>query len=118
MHELSDFFYSLDETQDKFFRIEYDQLPPSELEEHTFVVGFYPKDTTVLNRAARERNGISEDHYFDLSKDYIAIGNKKVIVKKFDSKVSINNLDKIKMYFYKSKDTLKLPSFTIRSKGI
>tara|TARA_R110002110_G_scaffold49502_4_gene146894 strand:- start:1946 stop:3352 length:1407 start_codon:yes stop_codon:yes gene_type:complete len=114
MHELSDFFYSLDETQDKFFRIEYDQLPPSELEEHTFVVGFYPKDTTVLNRAARERNGISEDHYFDLSKDYIAIGNKKVIVKKFDSKVSINNLDKIKMYFYKSKDTLKLPSFTIK----
>jgi hypothetical protein len=113
IHELSDFFYCLDEIQDKFLRIEYNKLPPRELEGYKFVVGFYPKDTTVLTGELRKRNRISEDHYFDLYKDYIAIGDKKIIIKKFDSKVSNNNLDKIKMYYYKPKDTLKLPSYTI-----
>jgi hypothetical protein len=108
IYELSDFFYSLDDTQDKFFRIEYDRAPPLELEGYTFVVGFYPKDTAVLNGEAKERNLISEDHYFDLSKDYIAIGDKKIIVKKFDSRVSFDNLDKIKLYFLKKGDTLGL----------
>ena len=113
IHELSDFFYSLDDSQDKFLRIEYTELPPRELEGYKFVVGFYPKDTTVLPEALSQRNRISEDHYFDLSKDYIAIGDKKIIIKKFDSNVSINNLDKIKMCFYKRGDTLKLPSYNI-----
>ena len=115
IHELSEFFFSLVDSQDKFLRLEYNELPPIELEGHKFVVGFYPKDTTVLSNELKKRNRISEDHYFNLFEDYIAIGDKKIIVKKFDSNISIDNLDKIKMYYYKKNDTLKTSSFTINA---
>lgn len=113
IYKLHDFFYNMDDTQDKFFRIEYTTLPPKIVSDYTFVVGFYPKDTSLLKESSKKRNRISEDYYFNLNKDFIEAGTKKIVIQKMETALTKKDIQKIKMYFYKKNDTLHLPSYTI-----
>ncbi len=112
--KFSDYFYSLDGSQDKFVKFEFDSIPEI-LKDHKLIVSLYPKDPNLLSAKTKKSNYDSDNFSIDLSKDVIDVGTSKVFIKKMDTKITEQSLKKLIVYFYKPNDTLKLPTYNLNS---
>lgn len=45
----------------------------------------------------------------------IDVRNSKIVIKRVDTKITERDLKRIKIYFYKQNDTLKIPSYEIKN---
>ncbi|MBA80269.1 hypothetical protein [Leeuwenhoekiella sp.] len=112
LFKFSDFFYSLEGSQDKFVKFEFDSIPKV-LKNHKLIVSLYPIDPDLLSDRTKKSNYESDNYSFDLSKDVIDVGTSKVFIKKMDTKITYETLKRLMIYFYNPKDTLKLPAQNI-----
>lgn len=111
---LEDAFYNLEETQDKFIKLRFDRLP-DEINGHQLVISLFPKDTSKLSQHSKNR-GFGSDNFYvrSPSVNSIDVGDSKIIILKMDTKITNSDIDRIKVYFYKGNDTLRLPSHNIQ----
>ncbi|MEZ4809852.1 MAG: hypothetical protein R2819_05790 [Allomuricauda sp.] len=111
---LNDVFYNLKENQDKVIKLTFDKLP-FKLNDHQLVVSLFPKDTAKLSKYSKKRGFRSDNFYVkNPSTNNIDVGDSKSIIMKLDTEINDSDIEKIKVFFYKSKDTLRLPSYDIQ----
>ena len=99
--------------QDKYIKLEFDSIP-SHLKNHKLVVYLYPKDSTLLSKNSKNKNFKSDNFYINLDKSSgMNLKDSYIFIERIKTNISEKSLDKIKVFFYKSNDTLKLSSFNI-----
>tara|TARA_B100000809_G_C15140664_1_gene533150 strand:- start:1621 stop:3015 length:1395 start_codon:yes stop_codon:yes gene_type:complete len=110
---LVDYAYNLNNDQDKYIKLEFDSIP-SHLKNHKLVVYLYPKDSTLLSKNSKNKNFKSDNFYINLDKSSgMNLKDSYIFIERIKTNISEKSLDKIKVFFYKSNDTLKLSSFNI-----
>lgn len=113
--DIEDVFYNLEEDQDKFIKLKFNRIPKT-LNNHQLVIAIYPKDTSALSDYSKKKKWGSDNYYIKNPADVgIDVGKSKVIIKKFATKITEENLDKISIFFYKSKDTLNLTRVDLKN---
>lgn len=111
--ELTDMYYNLSDDQDKFIKLEFDNIPEI-LKNHQLVVSFFPKDTSLLSDYSKKKKFGSDNFYAKLSPDkYMDLGNSKIVIMKLNTKITESELKKLRIYFYKQQDALGIPKFEI-----
>jgi hypothetical protein len=108
------FFYNLNEDEDKFLKLEFEDELPIELKNHQLVISLYPKDSTLLSDYAKKKHFKSDNFYVKIGEvEKIETGKSKIIIQRLNSKIDQNTLKKLKLYFYRPNDTLGLPGFDL-----
>jgi hypothetical protein len=111
---LLNYSYNLIDDQDKFIKLEFDSIPAL-IKDHKLAVYLYPKDSTLLSEYSKEKNFKSDSFYIDLDdSSSIKLGESVVFIDRLKTNITEKTLDRIKVFFYKPNDTLKLQSFTIK----
>lgn len=106
-------FYTLNDDQDKFIKLKFDR-PPEELLNHKLVISLYPNDKRKLSKNSKKK-GIGSDNFYiekPVEKN-IDVGNSKIIIQRLNTKISEQDILKIKLYFYEENDALKLASHDV-----
>ncbi len=110
---LIDYSFNLTEGEDKFIKLEFDSIP-SFLKNYQLVLNFYPKDSTLLSDHSKEKHLKADNIYIKLDKDSrIDTGKSNILIERFKTKITESTLKKIKIFFYKPKDTLRMPSYNL-----
>lgn len=108
------FFYNLNEQEDKFIKLEFEDEFPLELKNHKLVISLYPKDTLLLSDYSRKQKFRSDNFYVEINKtETIKNGETKIIIKRLDSKINQKTLENLQLYFYRPNDTLNLPVYIL-----
>lgn len=108
------FFYNLNQQEDKFIKLEFEDEFPSELKNHKLVISLYPNDTTLLSEYSKKLKFRSDNFYIEIDKaETIENGNSKIIIQRLDSKINQRTLEDLQLYFYRPNDTLNLPVYTL-----
>jgi len=112
--KLNDVFYNLENDQGKFIKLEFNKIPEI-LRNHQLVVSLFPKYTTLLSNYSKKKRLGSDNFYItNFVKNNLDVGSSKILIKKLDTKITESDLRKLKKYFYKQNDTLKLSSYEIK----
>ncbi|MGO3182971.1 MAG: hypothetical protein ACTIJ9_09080 [Aequorivita sp.] len=108
------FFYNLNEQEDKFIKLEFEDEFPLELKNHKLVISLYPEDTTLLSDYSKKLKFRSDNFYIEMDKaETIDNGDSKIIIQRLDSRINQNTLEDLKLYFYRPNDTLDLPVYNL-----
>ncbi len=114
---LKSFSYNLEEKEDKFIKLEFDSIPRS-LKDHQLAVYLFTKDTLKLSDYSKTNKFKSDNFHIKMEGDEItSTRNSRVVIKSIHTKISTESIDKIKGFFYKQNDTLKLPTFEFYAKA-
>jgi hypothetical protein len=113
---LKNYSLYLNKNEDKFIKFEFDSIPKS-LKDYQLVVSLFTKDSLELSDYSKTKKIDSDNFYVKLNdENIITTETSSIIIKRFKTKISNETIDKMKVFFYKPNDTLKLPIFEFYSK--
>lgn len=116
LFKFNSFFYNINEQEDKFIRLEFEDELPLELKNHVLVISLYPKDTLLLSDYSKKAKFKSDNFYVKIDEvEKIETGKSKIIIERLNSRINQNTLQKLMLYFYLPNDTLNLPSYDLNS---
>ncbi len=108
---LKNFSYNLENWEDKFIKLEFDSIPKS-LRDHQLAIYIYANDTLKLSDNSKAKKSKSDNFHVKMSGDeIISTRNSRVVIKRIQTKISTESIEKIKVFFYKQNDTIKIPEF-------
>lgn len=114
--KVTDVFYSLDSLQDKFIKLTFNRLP-EELRGYQLVISLFPRDSSQLSPYAKKRGFRSENFYItDPLQGAKEVGSERVLIKRLKTDLTEDDLERMRVYFYKPKDSLHLPSLNVPMK--